>query len=135
MIASLHVASGAAAGALVGSRGRALAVGLLLHIVGDRIPHGDIASTRFELASAVTALLGLAARRGPLDPALIGALAASAPDAEHILDLPRPGGRKLFPSHRFSGWHREGRVSPSAQLLLAGALLGAVISRPRAGTI
>jgi hypothetical protein len=129
VIVSLHVATGAAGGALAGSRRAALALGPLLHLAGDRLPHQDIADRRFEIGSGVAGVLLLAAARGPLDPAVTGALAASAPDLEHVLRLPRPGGRKLFPSHRLRGWHRAGGLSASAQLLLAGFLLG-VLLRP-----
>jgi hypothetical protein len=132
VIVSMHVASGAAAGAAVGSRTGALLLGPLLHLTGDLIPHRDIQSRRFEIGSGIVAGLALVVVRGPLDPATIGALSASAPDLEHVFDMPRPGGRKLFPSHRFHGWHREGGVPAWAQLLVAGALLGAVLStRPR----
>ena len=78
MIVSLHVATGAAAGALVGSRRRAVPLGLLLHFLGDVMPHRDIPSRRFEIASGVAALLLVAARRGPLDAATLGAAACSA---------------------------------------------------------
>lgn len=128
MIVSLHVASGAAAGALVRSRGRAALVGAALHALGDRIPHQDIASEWFETLSGAAALVAVAVVRGPFDPATVGAAASSAPDLEHVLPLPRPGGRKLFPSHRVSGWHRAGGISASTQLLIAGALLGAVFA-------
>ena len=131
MIVSLHVASGAAVGAAVGSRGRAVALGLLAHLLGDRIPHHDIPSRRFEMRSGVALLLLVAARRGALDPATIGAAAASSPDLEHVLRLPRPGGRKLFPSHRFHGWHRAGGLPAWFQLLVAGALAGGVIASRR----
>ena len=129
MIVSLHVASGAAAGALSGTRARALLVGPLVHFAGDRMPHQDIASRRFEIASGTALVLLLVARRGPLDPAVIGAVAAALPDAEHVFRLPRPGGRKLFPSHRVRRWHRAGGVPASAQLLAAGAILGALAAR------
>jgi hypothetical protein len=43
--------------------------------------------------------------------------------------MPRPGGRKLFPSHRIRGWHRPGGISASAQLLVAGLLLGAMLGQ------
>ena len=132
MIVSLHVATGAAAGALAGSRARALALGPVLHLAGDRMPHQDIASRRFEIASGVVAVAALAVRRGPLDPAVVGALSAAAPDLEHVLHLPRPRGRKLFPSHRVRGLHRAGGVPVWAQLLTAGVLLGTLIApRPR----
>jgi hypothetical protein len=47
---------------------------------------------------------------------------------EHVFRLPRPGGHKLFPSHRFRGWHRSGGLPAAAQLLLAGFLIGRVLS-------
>ena len=71
-------------------------------------------------------MLLLAARRGPFDPATIGGLAASAPDLEHVVPWLRPHGQKLF--HGRHGWHRSGRFSAAAQLVLAGAILG-VLSR------
>jgi hypothetical protein len=128
VIVSLHVASGAAGGALVRSRPAAVALGLALHLVGDLIPHQDIASRRFEVASGVAALILLAARSGPLDPITVGAAASSAPDLEHLLRLPRPGGRKLFPSHRVHGLHRAGGLPVWPQLLAAGVLLGTVLA-------
>ena len=126
MIVSLHVATGAAGGALVGSPRRALLLGPLLHLAGDRVPHQDIASRRFEIASGVAGVLLLAARRGPFDAATVGGLAASAPDLEHVVPWLRPRGQKLF--HGGHGWHRSGRFSAAAQLVLAGAILG-VLSR------
>jgi hypothetical protein len=132
VIVSLHVATGAVGGSLLGSRLRSLPLGLALHLAGDRMPHQDIMDRRFEIGSGVAAVLALAAVRGPLDPAVTGALAASCPDIEHVLRLPRPGGRKLFPSHRLRGWHRSGGVPASAQLLAAGFLLGLLLHRGRA---
>ncbi|HEX2044292.1 MAG TPA: hypothetical protein VHF23_01550 [Gaiellaceae bacterium] len=129
VIVSLHVASGALAGALAGSRRAALAAGPLTHLAGDRMPHQDIASRRFEIVSGTGLLLLLAVRRGPLDPAVLGAVAAAVPDAEHVFPLPRPGGRKLFPSHRVRRWHRAGGVPAWAQLLAAGSVLGALAAR------
>jgi hypothetical protein len=114
----------------VGSRRHALPLGLLLHLAGDRMPHQDIGDRRFEIGSGIAAVLLLALVRGPFDPAVTGALAASSPDLEHVLGLPRPKGRKLFPSHRFHGWHRSGGVPAWAQLLAAGFLIGSVL-RPR----
>jgi hypothetical protein len=131
VIVAWHVASGAAAGAAAGSRGRAIAYGALLHVVADAIPHWDIASRRFELRSGVLMLGTLALLKGPLDPSVIGAVASSAPDVEHVVRLPRPRGRKLFPSHRWHGWHKSGGVPASAQLLAAGFLFGLVAFRPR----
>jgi hypothetical protein len=131
VIVSLHVASGAAVGSAAPSRGWAIVLGALLHLAGDRMPHQDIPNRRFELWSGAAALGALTLRRGLLDRSTIGALAGSAPDLEHVLRLPRPGGRKLFPSHRLHGWHRTGGVSARAQLLAAGVLLGLVLSPGR----
>jgi hypothetical protein len=81
-------------------------------------------------------LIGLlAAARGPLDPAVIGACAASAPDLEHVLPFPKPGGRKLFPSHRIRGWHRDGGLPAWLQLVVAGALVGSLIARGNRTTV
>jgi hypothetical protein len=102
---------------------------MLLHLTGDRMPHGDIPDRRFEVGSGIAAVLLLAAVRGPLDPAVTGALAASAPDLEHLFRLPRPGGRKLFPSHRLHGWHRSGGLPAPIQLLIAGFLIGLLLCR------
>jgi hypothetical protein len=132
MIVSLHIATGAAAGALLGSRRAAIVAGPLLHLAGDLMPHWDISSRRFEKLSGAALLGTLAVARGPLDPATLGAAAAEAPDLEHVLRLPRPGGRKLFPSHRFHGWHRPGGVPAWAQVLAAGLLVGLLLRRPRA---
>src|SRR5215216_7825684 len=102
MIVSMHVASGAAVGAVLGSRKGALAAGPLLHFVCDVVPDQDIPSRRFEIGSGVALLAIVAAALGPLSPAVIGAVTSSAPDLEHLLRLPRPGGGKLFPTHRFA---------------------------------
>ena len=94
------------------------------------MPHEDIASRRFELTAGVAEVVLLAATRGPLDPSTLGAVAACLPDVEHVVRLWRPGGRKLFPSHRRRGWHRAGGVPASVQLLAAGAILGSLAARP-----
>jgi hypothetical protein len=127
VIVSLHVATGAAGGALVGSRLGALLLGPVLHLAGDRVPHRDFASRRFEIASGVAGVALLAARRGPLDPATFGGLAASAPDLEHVLPWLRPRGHKLF--HSIRGWHHEGPLPAELQLLIAAAILG-FLARP-----
>ncbi|MDQ4030296.1 MAG: hypothetical protein M3168_04575 [Actinomycetota bacterium] len=131
MIASLHVATGAAAGALVGSPRRALALGPVLHLAADLVPHEDIGSHRFETATAVAALLALAALRGPFDPATLGGAAAAAPDVEHVVRLPRPRGRKLFPTHRGAGRHTPLGLPTWVQLLAAGTLLGLLFPAAR----
>jgi hypothetical protein len=129
VIVAWHVASGAAAGTVARSRWRAVALGALLHVLSDAIPHWDIASRRFEFRSGALMLAALIALRGPFDAAVIGAAASSVPDVEHVVRLPRPGGRKLFPSHRWHGWHRPGGLPASVQLLAAGFLFGALAAR------
>ena len=73
----------------------------------------------------------LAVRRGLFDPATLGAAASSAPDLEHVLPFLRPGGRKLF--HDRLGWHRAGRFPVALQLLLAGAIIGALAASAHRG--
>ncbi len=129
-----HVASGAVGGALAGSRVRALAVGLALHFLGDAVPHEDIVSRRFEMASGAAGLMVLARVFGPLDRRTLGALASSLPDVEHGVRLPRPRGRKLFPSHRWGGGHNHHWIPAWMQLLAAGALLGGLLASSRSWT-
>ena len=129
MIVSLHVATGAAAGAASGSRLIAVLVGPILHLVGDRLPHRDIGSRRFEIGSGVLCLALLAGSRGLLDPATLGAAASSAPDLEHVVPLLRLRGDKMF--HGRHGWHRSGRFPAQLQLLLAGMTIGALIAPRR----
>jgi hypothetical protein len=129
VIVSLHVATGGAVGALAGSRSRALLLGPPAHLLGDRIPHQDIASRRFEIGSGLACLALLAARRGVFSAVTLGAVAASAPDLEHIFPALRPRGRKLF--HGGRGWHRSGSFSANLQLLAAGAIVGFLLSPSR----
>jgi hypothetical protein len=135
MIVAAHVASGALAGVVASSRRTAVVLGVVLHALADRTPHEDTGSVRFEIVTGLAGVMALALARGPLDKATVGAAVAAAPDLEHVLRLPRPGGRKLFPTHRFEGWHRSGGVSTTVQLLASGALLGALLGtrlHPRA---
>jgi len=127
VIVAMHVAGGAAAGALVGSRGRAIALGLGLHSLQDAVPHRDIPSRGFETASGLVLLAVLALRRGLFDPATLGGAACAAPDLEHVLPLPRPGGRELYPSHRIEGWHKEGGFAAWAQLAAAGVIVSLLV--------
>ena len=129
MIVSLHVATGAAGGALAGSRSGALLLGLALHGLGDAVPHEDFESQSFEIKTGGAALVALAMRYGVFHPVTIGAVAASAPDIEHVLPLPRPDGRKLFPSLRVEGWHRGGGIPAWAQLAAAGAIVAVLLAR------
>ena len=124
MIVALHVATGAAAGAASGSRLRRSSWGQ--SSISRAIACRTRTSTR--VASRSAAVRGRPPPRRaarPLDPATLGAVASSAPDLEHVLPFLRPGGRKLF--HDRLGWHRSGRFPAALQLLLAGAILGALI--------
>ena len=128
MIVSLHVATGAAMGAVVRSRPLALLLGPPLHLAGDRVPHEDIDDLSFEIGSGLACLALLALRRGLLDPAVLGGAAAAGPDLEHVVPWLRFGGRKLF--HRDGGGHGEG-LPAALQLVVAGALVGWLLARPR----
>jgi hypothetical protein len=129
VIVSLHAATGATMGASVRSRSAAALLGIPLHLAGDRVPHRDIPNRHFELWSGVALVVLIAARRGVTDTATVGALATCAPDVEHLVRLPRPGGSKLLHGRR--GWHRSGPFSASAQLLLAGLLIGRLLAPRR----
>jgi hypothetical protein len=126
VIVSLHAATGATMGAAVRSRAAAALIGIPLHLAGDRVPHRDIHNRRFEIVSGLAIVALVAARRGPSDAATVGALAACAPDLEHIVRLPRPGGSKIFHGRR--GWHRAGGLSTRSQLVLAGFLTGRLLA-------
>jgi hypothetical protein len=128
LISSLHVATGALAGALLGSTRAAAIVGPILHVAGDRMPHEDIGWREFELWTSIGGVVALGIARGPLDPATVGAFTSAVPDAEHVLPFPRPGGKKLFPSHRLAGWHRPGGVPAGVQVVAAGAILAGLIA-------
>jgi hypothetical protein len=127
VIVSLHVATGAALGAAVRSRPLALLLGPALHVAGDRVPHEEIPDRGFEIGTGLAALGLLAARRGLLDPAVLGGAAASMPDLEHLVPWLRPGG-KIF--HRGGGRHGVG-IPAETQLLVAGALVGLLLARRR----
>jgi hypothetical protein len=90
------------------------------------VPHEDIPDRSFEIGSGLVALGLLAARRGPLDPSVLGGAAAAMPDLEHLVPWPRLRGEKLF--HRGGGRHGVG-ISTEAQLLLAGAVVGLLLAR------
>jgi hypothetical protein len=131
VIVAMHVATGAAAGALSGSRGRAAVAGLVLHGAGDAVPHEDVDSIRFEVWSGVFLLSLLALRRGLFDPAVIGGAVCAAPDLEHVLPHPGHGRPPLYPSHRIEGWHRAGGISVPAQLAAAAVIVGLLVLRRR----
>ncbi len=125
----MHVASGALAGAATGDRAAAAAAGLVLHAVGDAIPHEDFESLRLETGLGLGLLAVLAVRRGFTDPAVVGALFSAAPDLEHVVPHPGHDRPKLFPSHRLEGWHRAGGISPGLQLAASVVIVGALVLR------
>jgi hypothetical protein len=128
VIVSLHVATGAAMGALVRSRPLALLLGPPLHVAADRVPHEDIPDRSFEIGSGLVVLGLLIARRGTFDSAVFGGAAAAMPDLEHILPWLRPRGEKIF--HRGGGSHGAG-IPAEVQLLLAGVVVGVLLRRGR----
>jgi hypothetical protein len=131
MIVAMHVSAGAVAGELLRSRTAAAVAGFALHGVQDAVPHEDIPSHEFEALSGLALLSVLALGRGLFDPAVVGAAACAAPDLEHALPLPRPGGRELYPSHRVEGWHREGGLPAWVQLTLAGVIVASLVRSGR----
>ena len=128
MIVLMHVATGAAAGAATRSRRRAAVLGPLLHFACDVVPHEDIPSHPFEATTGIAAIVALAWRRG-IDAATVGAIASSAPDLEHVLRLPRPGGGQLFPSHRWPLPTASRRLPAWVQLAIAIPTIAALTRR------
>jgi hypothetical protein len=124
VIESLHVATGAAAGAACSSRLGALALGPVVHLAGDLVPHEDVDDRGFEVTTALASVGLLALARGPLDPATLGGAAAALPDLEHLRPFPCSGGRKVFPTHRRAGGRGPGGLPVWLQLVAACALLG-----------
>jgi hypothetical protein len=99
----------------------------MLHVLGDGVPHRDIANQQFELGSGLAGVLLLAVSRGPTHPVTLGGLSAAAPDLEHLFPALRPRGAKLF--HGKRGWHRSGRLSAHLQLVVAATILGFLAAR------
>ena len=129
LIVAFHAASGAAAGSASQSTLLALAVGPILHVAADRVPHRHPGHDVWEYATGAVALGLLVRRRGLLDAATIGAIAAVAPDLEHLLPH-KPERRKRF--HNRPGSDRVGPngLSVAAQLFLSAALLAPVLRPP-----
>jgi len=127
----MHVATGAAAGAAIDRPGEAAVVGLILHALGDAVPHEDFESLRFETATGLGLLFLLALRRGVTDPAVIGGALSAAPDLEHVIPHPGHEGAKRFPSHRIEGWHRAGGISAPLQLLLSVVIVALLVLRTK----
>jgi hypothetical protein len=131
MIVALHAATGAATGALTRSRLAALAIGPVLHIAGDRVPHRHPAHSAWEYLGGIFAMGILAERRGAFDVATIGAAAAVMPDFEHVVPGLRERGVKVFHRRPGRGRRRRGStgVSVGTQTLLAAMILAPLLGR------
>jgi len=128
MIVLAHVATGAAAGVATGSRARALAIGPVLHLACDLVPHEHFASRVFEVTSGMAAVSLLARRRG-IDAATVGAVASTAPDLVHLLPQRRRQRTDSFTTARPAEPGQGRRVSASLQFALAVALLAYLCRR------
>ncbi len=130
MIAALHVATGAATGAVLRSRALAIALGPALHLAGDFVPHRDFVNRNADLATGLGGTIVLGLRYGPTHPITLGAVSAAAPDLEHLFPRLLPARAKLFHGRR--GWHRTGELTIGAQLLIAAGLIGLLaMTKPR----
>ncbi len=84
MTGSGHACIGAFVGALSGSPGKALAVGVVSHAICDIIPHSE-APRALDLVLAGAALGGIAAGFGARSAEFWGAAGGVLPDVEHGL--------------------------------------------------
>jgi hypothetical protein len=135
MIELGHIATGLLLGRRRRSALRALAVGIASHALFDITPHGEVNDRNFELASTVVGIGLLAARRGVRSPLVWGAIGAVLPDGEHVLPRSLRPNRDLFPTHRFHSLHSSDgpwSIPAAAQVVLAGAVIGAVAAQRRA---
>jgi len=124
MIVALHVATGAATGALTRSRLAAVALVPPVHLASDRVPHRH-PHWVCDLMLGGAGLANVATRRGLSDPTTIGALAAVASDLKHVLPPRRQG--------RLRRRRKQRGLPVSAQLALAAALLARSPPRPNSG--
>ena len=129
LIVAFHAASGAAAGSMSKSRLAALASGPVLHMAADRVPHRHPRHNVWEYATGAVILGLLVRKRGLCDAATIGAMAAVAPDLEHLVPRRRRR-RKLFHSRPGGDRLRGEGLSVAAQLALSAALLVPVLRPP-----
>jgi len=124
-----HAFIGTLAGALAGSRAKALIAGLVSHAVCDIVPHSEV-PPEMDLVLAGAALGGIAAGFGARSPEFWGALGAVLPDAEHGLVL--AGVREelgcIFPTHNGRLPHgRNGGYVWQAAAAAAAVTLAAVL--------
>ena len=127
MIVALHVATGAATGALTRSRIAAVAIGPVLHVASDRVPHRHPRHASVDYLTGLLAFAALARRRGGSDAATLGALAAVMPDAEHLVPALRPRGARVFHRRRRGRRRKPSGLSAGVQLFLAAAMLAPLL--------
>lgn len=127
VIVALHVAAGAATGALTRSRVAAVTLGPLLHVASDCVPHRHPASSELEVLAGIFVFGVVTGSRGALSAATLGAVAAAFPDLEHVVPALRARGAKVF--HRLPGGDRDDATGVSArtQVALAVMLLAPVL--------
>lgn len=131
LIVVFHAASGAAVGSIARSRLVSAAVGPLLHIGADRIPHDHPRHARWEYVSGLLFMGWLIRRRGLFDPATVGAASTVMPDLEHLIPRSPRRNRKLFHARRRRNEPVRRRVSVRAQLLSTALLsLPVLVRRP-----
>lgn len=137
MIELAHVGSGAVAGAGFRAPLHAAIAGVIVHGLLDAAPHGEMEDEQWELASTALGLGLLLARFGARSPVFWGAVGSVLPDVEIVVPAPRPGGRRLFPTHRYDVLHssRTPLGLPAwAQAVLGGAAVGALFLAGNRGT-
>ena len=126
MVATPHAIAGAFVSRFARTPRRAVAAGVLSHLVLDRVPHTDYALTNrrvlvADLAAATLVTAGLA-RRHRL--AAIGALGGVLPDLAMVAEL-RTGLRVSLPLHHANHTSIEPPlvIGVLTQLITAGVLL------------
>lgn len=84
MTGTVHILAGAALGCLSGSRLQAVVSGFLSHLILDSLPHGDL-DLKGEAVLLTLAAALILPRCRYNEKALLGAVAAAAPDFENAL--------------------------------------------------
>ena len=123
MNTGIHALAGAALGALLQDRRKALLAGVAAHLPTDLLPHYHLSDTG-EVLTAIASLVFVGLRYGGDSPEFAGAIGALLPDLEvvanrlHLL----PENSQVFPTHR--GLHGHRQSHPTTEILLAlGSLL------------
>ena len=111
MIGAVHAGIGAALGGLLQDRKLAFIAGFLSHMFADAVPHKDFSPT-VEIVLLAGTMKIIASRHGVDSPQFWGAVGATLPDLEHVLQFTGiiEEHKKIYPTHLGSGkWH--GRAS------------------------